>query len=388
VFWFPLISLLLVGSACNAISSDVSGFLTPELPDHFPPFSNNHQLTKERVELGRWLFYDTRLSRDGTRSCGICHEQSKAFSDGLIRGLGIENTPLPLNSLALFNIAWREDLTWYQSFEDISSHMEIPLFATDPVEMGMDEVLLQHRLEESERYAHMFAAAFPDDEIPITTANTVQAIADFTVTIVSGHSPYDQWLLGENTLSEEELEGMNLFFGDKMRCSACHGGLFFDEPDVEQTELHARHGYFNTGLYNIEGGGSYPENSQGLILVTGKAEDMGKFRIPSLRNLSFTYPWMHDGTELSLENILSAYAQGGRVIESGPHQGDGRQNPYKSHLIAGFEMTDSEKSAVLSFLGTLNDEQLLEDEKWQTPFCMEEAGQVINPPCTAPFLLE
>jgi len=362
--------------------------LTLEIPSHFPPFifPEDRQLTNETVLLGRWLFYDQRLSKDGTRSCGICHEQQKAFTDGLIRSIGMENTPLPLNSLSLVNVAWRTELSWYNQFPDIESLMPIPLFATHPVEMGMDEELLISRLKDSRRYVDMFTNAYPTEENPISLESTIWAITDFTRTIISGDSPYDRWFQGEDSaINDEALRGMDLFFGEKMKCSTCHGGIFFDQPSIAYTQREVRHGYFNTGQYNIDDSGGYPSEAVGLIDSTQQLDDMGKFRTPTLRNLPSTYPWSHDGTHLSLDSILEAYTRGGRKIESGPHQGDGRDNPYKSELISGFDMSDSEKQDLLTFLMSLNDEGILNTPSLSTPFCVESEGEVLNEPCESPF---
>lgn len=367
-----------------SFDSDTSLF---EIPSHFPHMDQSN-LIAERVELGRWLFFDTRLSRDGTRSCGICHEPAKAFSDGLVRSLGIENTPLPLNSLPLFNIYWREELTWSNRIADLRTHMLIPLFESEPVEMGMEEELLEDRLKNNERYVSLFSLAFPEQTNAVTTENTIQAIADFTSTIVSGNSAYDKWLLGEESLEPIIEQGMDLFYGQELQCSQCHGGLFFDQPNPETTQVTSRHGYFNTGQYNIDEEGSYPENAQGVIESTGVPEDMGKFRVPTLRNLNYTYPWMHDGTQISLRHIIKAYARGGRLLESGPYQGDGSLNPHKSSLIRGFSISEEEIDALISFLDSLQDESLIHADKWHNPFCVEVDGIIANEPCETPFQVD
>ena len=356
------------------------------IPDHFPVLSTD-VATAEEIELGRWLFYDVRLSRDGTRSCGICHKQNKSFSDGLTRGLGIEETPLSLNSISLINVAWRSDLTWFQKIESIEEHMKIPLFGTEPLEMGMTEDLIISRLRESADYKEMFTKAFPESE-DINIENTILAITAFTKTITSGNSAYDLWLRGERELAPESQRGMALFFGDRMKCYVCHGGIFFDQPDASMTEGGQRHGYFNTGLYNIDNQGSYPPSAQGLIERTGRIEDMGKFRIPSLRNLKHTKPWMHDGSEIFLSNILLSYARGGRKLEGGAFVGDGRDNPFKSNIISGFEISTQEQEDILSFLDSLNDDTILEESRLQSPFCIRREDEIINHPCQEPFIFE
>jgi len=180
---------------------------------------------------------------------------------------------------------------------------------------------------------------------------------------------------------------MDLFYGSKMNCAACHGGLFFDAPAADLLP-EQRHGYFNTRQYNIDKMGNHPPESTGLFSQTGQSEDMGRFRTPSLRNLTATYPWSHDGTHLSLEGRLADYARGGRRLDSGPHQGDGHDNPHKSNLITGFEMTDAEEQDLISFLHALNDDDLLVAPNLATPFCVTRRGVVINEPCEPPFSLD
>ena len=360
-----------------------------ELPEHFPDWPEEHPTaTAEQIELGRWLFYDRRLSRDGSRSCGICHEQIKSFSDGLNTGLGVGNVILPFNSPALFNVAWREELTWNRQFATVEEQMRLPLFAEEPVEMGMTEELLEARINDYPRYVEMFQQAFPDDENPISTENTISALASFTRSIISANSKYDHWLNGQESLSADEEAGRQLFFSERLGCSACHGGVFFDQPDAEELGIDSRHGYFNTGLYDVDGEGSYPASAQGLFDVTGNIEDMGRFRVPTLRNLDRTSPWMHDGSEISLDHIIRNYARGGRLLSTGMNAGDGRDNPYKSERITGFEISETEIEQLLAFLAILNDEELKEVSNLASPFCMEKNGEVLNAPCEPIFTIE
>ena len=350
------------------------------MPNHFPPLSEEPSVAE--IDLGRWLFYDVRLSKDGTRSCGICHEQHKAFSDGLTRGIGIDGALLSLNSLSLVNVAWRQELTWFQKIGSIETHMEIPLLQTDPIEMGMTEALVVERLADAIIYQDMFATTFLNEEISFE--NTIQAITAFTQTISSGNSPYDLWLKGEGELTESQDRGRQLFFGNKTKCSMCHGGIFFDQPDASLV-AEERHGYFNIGLYNIDGEGGYPLSARGLIEETGNPEDMGKFRVPTLRNLAYTKPWMHDGTEINLENIIQIYARGGRKLDGGAYVGDGRDSPLKSPLLSGFELSPQEQEDLMAFLDALNDSSLLDEPRLATPFCMRRSGEIINIPCEEPY---
>ena len=379
--WFLLVQVNLAGCTGDTAKAPFE----PQVPRHFPRWPDQHPTaTAEQVELGRWLFYDRRLSIDGSRSCGICHDQVRGFADGLSRGVGIDNALLNLNSPSVFNIAWRTELTWFNQLSSVESHMMGPLFANHPIEMGLTEELLHERLNGFERYSSLFKEAFPSDVEPITTKNTITAIAAFTRSIISSNSRYDQYLKGFLQLTSQEEQGMELFFSDQLKCSECHGGVFFDEPSTV-VGTSQRHGYFNTGLYNIDGNGTYPDSAQGLIELTGDPTHMGVFRVPTLRNLESTYPWMHDGSEIDLRNIIRNYAAGGRVIQTGVNAGDGRLNPYKSDIIQGFDITGDEIDAVLAFLDALNDEVLLTDERYASPFCIEQRGAVINAPCEPHF---
>ena len=251
----------------------------------------------------------------------------------------------------------------------------------------MTEALLEERLNDFEPYSEMFSRAYPRVGDPISTDNAISAIASFTRSIISSNSRYDEWHQGNMLLTYEEEQGMELLRSERLKCSVCHGGVFFDQPS-EELEMSERHGYFNTGLYNLNQNGAYPTTAQGLIETTGNSNDMGAFRVPTLRNLDSTSPWMHDGSEIDLRNIIRNYASGGRVIQTGSNAGDGRLNPHKSDLIQGFDITEGEIDAVLAFLNALNDEVLLMDERYASPFCIEQGGVVINEPCEPVFVVE
>ena len=141
----------------------------------------------------------------------------------------------------------------------------------------MTEDLLEERLMDFPLYGDLFASAYPAVANPIQTENAIASIAAFTRTIISSNSRYDQWITGDVELTPIEEQGMELFFSDRLQCSVCHGGLFFDEPDASILDSNSRHGYFNTGLYNVGGDGEYPSSSQGLVEITGNPSDMGVF---------------------------------------------------------------------------------------------------------------
>lgn len=356
-----------------------------QIPEHFPTpeVPTDNPMTAEKVELGRHLFYDFRLSENGARSCGVCHEPAKGFTDGFVRAVGATDELHTLNTLSLTDVAWREQLGW-RSLEDVDLEHQllVPLMGLDPLEMGMTEALLVERLEATAFYPPLFDAAFPGQ--PISVETTAMAIASFQRTLVSGGSEYDLFLLGQADLTPAQERGRALFFGDELKCSRCHGGVFLDSPTNRWGRETDRHGWFNTGLYNVDGQGGYPPDEPGLISVTGERSDMGRFRTPSLRNVELTGPWGHDGTVASLETLLDTYARGGRDVQSGALPGDGADNPYKSPLITGFELSDDQRADVLAFLESLTDWDMVERPALANPWCVTVAGQVVNAPCLEP----
>ena len=161
---------------------------------------------------------------------------------------------------------------------------------------------------------------------------------------------------------------MDLFFSERLECFHCHGGFNFTDSTTHASSKTEQVGYHNTGLYNLNGDGSYPSDNTGLYDMTGVRRDMGRFKAPSLRNVEVTAPYMHDGSVRALEDAIAHYERGGRLIEDGPHAGDGRLSPYKSEFVAGFELSDAERGDLVAFLESLTDESVLTDERFSNPF--------------------
>ena len=339
--------------------------------------------TPERIELGRYLFHDFRMSRNSERSCGICHEPAKGFTDGFSRAVGATGETHTRNTLSLINVGYRERLTWRDpTVRALEEQWHVPLFGEDPVEMGMTPDGLVERLRSIERYPPMFQAAFPEASEPITIEHIGRALASFQRTIVGGNTPYDRWLRGEDdAMSAEAKAGRELFV--RLECDGCHGGIFFDEPSAASGLGGPRHGYANTGLYNLDGEGAYPASEPGLAAVTDEPADMGRFRIPSLRGVADSGPWSHDGSSLSLEAVIEAYARGGREVAHPDFAGDGAESPLKASALTGFDLSPGEKSALVAFLSALSDHGLMARPDLQTPYCLMVAGEAINPPCEA-----
>lgn len=340
-------------------------FPAPRLPE-------GESLAAERIELGRHLFYDKRLSGNGTQACGSCHHQDKAFTDGLPVAIGATGERHPRNAQALGNVVYNATLTWANpSLVTLEKQMETPLFGEDPVEMGVndrnrDEVLA--RIRGDARYPAMFAQVFPGGAEAIDWRNIIAAIASFQRSLIAGNSRYDRFLRGEAVLAPNEERGRLLFFGERAECFHCHGSFNFNDQVVHAASRVVETPFHNTGLYNIDGAGGFPEPNRGVFELTALPQDMGAFRAPSLRNVEVTGPYMHDGTIATLEDVLSFYAAGGRLITAGPHAGDGRTNPFKSDLIALIDLSPEEQADIVAFLKTLTDHEFLENPKHADPF--------------------
>jgi cytochrome c peroxidase len=344
------------------------------LPSHIPAprIPDDNPMSSVKVELGRHLFYDPRLSGNGTISCASCHHQERAFTDGRPRSIGSTGELTHRNALGLANSAWHATFNWSNpAIVSLERQMEIPLFGDNPVEMGItdanrEEVL--ERLRTDPVYPPLFRQSFPDDRETLSMAMVIKAIAAFQRTIVSVDSRYDRYLQGRGTLTSSEQRGMNLFFGERAECHHCHGSFNFNDQVVHSRSRVVEKPFHNTGLYNIDGKGAYPFPNRGVYEGSARPEDMGAFRAPSLRNAEVTGPYMHDGSVATLEEVIELYSEGGRDIHTGPNAGDGRLNPNKSSLISRIVFTDEEKLDLLNFLKTLTDETLLADPRFSDPW--------------------
>ena len=342
------------------------GFPKPLVPASNP-------LTEEKAELGRHLFYDARLSGNGTQSCGSCHLQELAFTDGKALAVGSTNGVHPRGSMSLVNVVYATSLTWPNPLMDtLERQANVPLFGIDPIvelgALGQEEVILG-RLRAEPRYAPLFAAAYPGDADPVTMLNVTRAIASFERIIVSGDSPYDRWLYrGErDALTAQQVKGYELFNSERLECFHCHAGFNLTDS-VTYAGKKPTLMFHNTGLYNIGGTGAYPLDNQGLRDFTDVPSDMGRFKAPTLRNVAKTAPYMHDGSITTLEGVLDHYAAGGRTIASGPNAGVGSASPYKSGLVVGFPLSTEDRAAVISFLESLTDDELLTNPKLADPW--------------------
>ena len=338
-------------SAQLSVQADYNWSLPAGLSPPLVPANN--PMTLAKVNLGEQLFFDKSLSFNFSMSCASCHQAEFAFAEPRQYAIGASGQPLKRNTQGLINVAYHSQLTWAHSgLNTIEQQLLIPLFADDPVELGISghEEQVLARFQQAP-YQAMFTAAFGDSQISFL--RIVQALASYVRSLVSFNSAYDRYtyFAEDKALTADALRGMDLFFSDRLACFNCHSGINFNQPSEQQHRGSQLNAFHNTGLYNTDGQGSYPREDQGLIEFTLLPGDMGRFRAPSLRNVAITAPYMHDGSIASLNEVLDFYAAGGRAA--------GALNPLKSPLLKGFELSDREKHDLLAFLHSLTDKSFL-----------------------------
>ncbi len=361
----------------DAATGDDWWHLPPGFP--LPKVPADNPMSKEKVELGRHLFYDTRLSGNGTYACASCHVQEKAFTDGRARALGSTGQVHPRGAMSLTNVAYATNFAWAN---DVLASLEqqalVPMFGEAPVELGLagGEQALGDRLRAVPYYRDAFQRAFPDDADAMAqehlVSRVVYAISAFERTLLSGRSAYDRFTQGdESAISDSAKRGRDLFFSETLECFHCHGNFNFSDSVTHAGTAITESMFHNTGLYNIDGKGAYPPDNRGLMDVSTLPSDMGRFKAPTLRNVAVTAPYMHDGSVATLEDALDHYAAGGRTITSGPYAGNGSKSPLKSEFLKGFIISPSQKADVVAFLESLTDEEFLHDPRFSNPWSTE-----------------
>lgn len=329
------------------------GYLPPPVPDDNP-------MSVAKVELGRRLFYDNRLSINGQGSCSSCHQQALAFTDGRANAIGVTGELHRRSSMTLVNVAYSANYTWASRLlKTLEEQIPIPIFNEQPVELGWfeREAALVDTLTSDAEYRRQFEDAFPDSLVALNVGNTVNALAAFVRTIISADSAFDRRLYQDDVTAMDAMavRGMRLFYSDEFSCGECHAGR-----DLSG-EFH------NTGLYNVTGRNRYPGHDTGLREESGNVEDDGVFRAPTLRNIALTAPYMHDGSIETLSDVIDHYAAGGRTLERGRWSGNGYTNANKSPLITGFELSATDRSALLAFLDSLTDASLQNNRRFADP---------------------
>lgn len=340
---FPLLILTL--SATSSCGESPTGErLGPEfapltlselvrVPSHFPAMlaPEDNALTPERVLLGKRLFFDTRLSRTGTVSCSSCHLQEHAFADPDRTSAGVDGLVGTRNAPGLFNLAWGRSFFWDGGVPSLELQVIAPIL--NPVEMDTTLEAVSARLNADEALRPEFEAAYGEEASPFTIT---RALASFLRALISGQSAWDQFQVGNAAALEPAAQrGLELFNGEKGECFHCHVGFNLTNE-----------GYRNNGIA--------PDDPDiGRELLTSRVSDRGKFKVPSLRNVAVTAPYMHDGSLPTLEAVVEAYASGGR--------GHANTDP----TIRPLELTEQDKADLVAFLRALTDDAFLRDPRFR-----------------------
>ncbi len=314
------------------------GFIAPEFPADNPN-------TVEGVFLGRKLFYDERLSGDNSLSCAGCHFQDAGFSDPERFSTGIDEVEGSRNAMALVNLAWQEFFFWDGRQSSLEAQALVPI--VDPIEMHSDLREVEAKLRADPLYPVLFQKAFGSPEI--NADRIAKALAQFERVLVSSNSKFDRWFRGEESFSDQELLGYQLFNSERGDCFHCHGdlntGLTFGAFGNVQ--------FSNNGLDSVLIPGS------GLELVTDNPADRARFKIPTLRNVEFTGPYMHDGRFATLRQVIEHYNMGGHPSAS--------LDPNMKAAGVGRNWSPDEKDALLAFMLTLSDLSFLTDTAFSDP---------------------
>ncbi len=310
-----------------------------------------------QIDLGRHLFYDRRLSGAGEIACASCHQQRLGFSDGQPTATNAHGELLARNTPGLLNVAQLNRFSWANPGRSrLEEQISVALFATAPPEMGVSghEASVLARLRADPAYRQRFAAAFPAAD-PIGWAQISSALSAFTGSLSANNSPYDRFVQGDSAaLSLAAQRGQALFFSAGLACGHCH-------RDLLAVGRAGPPGY-GEATYLSNGAGRSPD--QGLAASSGDAADAYRFRVPPLRNVAVTAPYMHDGSLATLDAVIRFYETGGQQGSDNQPARATARHP----LIAGFTLTDSERRDLISFLNALTDQEALTAIEYSDPF--------------------
>ena len=327
-----IVTTILLGLLMGCDSDSTPAGPTPyelDLPEAFPVMEipPDNPLTVEGVDLGERLFFDPILSIDSTISCASCHTPPSAFTDPVPFSEGVAGLTAR-NSMQIINIGWMNTLFWDGRAVSVEDQALQPV--ENEVEMGESWDNVVKKLRRHPEYPGLFEAAFETDQI--TSDLVAKSIAQYERTLISANSKYDRFLAGEEELTAEELLGRDLFFSERADCFHCHGNMLFSDNR-----------FHNNGL------DEFPEDL-GLAGVSGQPFDAGKFKTPTLRNIEYTAPYMHDGRFETIEEVIEFYDSGIEPSETI----DPLIGPFRR-----LNLTDEEKAALAAFLRTLTDPEFM-----------------------------
>ena len=309
------------------------GVIPGSFPSEFPAVSvpSDNPGTEAGIALGKKLFFDPILSSNGEVSCASCHQQASSFGDSVAISPGVDGALGNRNANPLINLAWSDFLFWDGRAASLEEQSLGPI--ENPLEMNetLENVVL--KVQSQEEYPVLFELAFGSSEV--TSENIGKAIAQYERTLVSASSPYDEFIVGNRELSTNERRGMDLFFSSRTNCSACHDTILFTDGRFHDIGLDANPSDLGRGA------------------ITSEAGDDGKFKTPTLRNISLTGPYMHDGRFTSLRQVLDFYD---RNIQNSPNL-SGRLNNLRRNGLSGRDKED-----IISFLLLLTDQEFVNNE--------------------------
>jgi cytochrome c peroxidase len=325
---------LLVAASCgkNTVPIDGTSTSTPAPPKTesvpaalagYEPMTIpvDNPMTAEKIALGRQLFFDQRLSIDGSRSCYSCHLCEHGLTDGLAKSIGAENKPLTRNSPTLWNIGYHKEFYWDGRSDSLEAQA---LAAWKGGNMGVGEKTAEiaAKINALPDYKSQFQRVFQSDATP---ENMMRAIAAYERTIIGGNTPWDRWRAGDQSaMSESAIRGWNIF--QAIKCNNCHDGILFTDQQ-----------YHNIGI-----GMDQPEPDPGRFKVTNKPEDTGAFKTPTLRDIARSAPYFHDGSAKTLEEAVDIMLGGGK---DNPHLDKKNLQPHR--------VLPDQREALLDFLRSL-----------------------------------
>ncbi len=359
-----LLFFILTVSSCKSDLVDIPYNPTPyqietEITQYLGqmPIPENNELTEEGIKLGQHLFFDPILSSTGTLSCSSCHDPKLAFTDGLAFSEGAQGEFTARSSMTLVNSGYStKGLFWDGRTQTLESQALLPV--EDEIELIHDWDDVEEDLKNHDLYPTMFRQAFGiEDSDEISRDLATKALGQFQRIIISGNSAYDRWDANVGVMSDEAIRGAELFFEElsdpitkDAECGHCHTSPLFTNNE-----------YMDNGLQDATTIEDY--NDIGFAIVTGRDTDFGKMRVPSLRNIELTGPYMHDGRFETLEEVLDFYNEG---VHDTPNQGKfvidtiGENN--------GLGLTEEEKAAIVAFMKSLTDTSYLENPYLTNPF--------------------
>lgn len=353
-FKYLLLILITIITACSDDDKDDNGYVnqpTPlplDIPHIFsdnildPIIPVNNPQTVEGIALGKKLFFDPLLSANNTQSCANCHSPQSAFTDNATFSEGIDGILGNRNSMPLFNLAWNYNEKFFWDGREFSLEHQALEPVTNPIEMHNTWETVVNRLEQHPEYPNMFKDAFGNGLI--TKEKATKAIAQFERTLISANSKFDRFLLNEVTLTPQEQNGLNVFM-DETRgdCFHCHGN--------PNNPLWTDNAFHNNGL-------DATFTDLGFGEVTGDPGDNGKFRTPSLRNLAYSAPFMHDGRFATLDEVINHYSEG---LQNSP-----TIDPLMKKVDeGGVQLSNQDKADLKAFLLSLSDPSFIINPDFQ-----------------------